>query len=462
MLPDDPATTTEPTTDTTMGTVAAPLSEPPGYVEPIAPVLPVRPRRRRGSAAIWVAGVLVAILGGSALFVSGYALGHQTADEPGTPVSEDQAFEPFWDAYHAIRDRYAGGDVDRETVIEGAIKGMIGALGDPFSTYLTSDEYRQSLQGLGGQFEGIGVDIATQAKDGTQGCTPLGADCHMVVVSPIAGSPADKAGVKAGDLILATDGVSLDGLTVDAASAKVRGPKGTVVTLSIQRGTAAPFDVPVTRDVVQQQEAISRTLANGTVGYVRLTGFSDNGAIEFRDALKAHIDAGRKEIILDLRGNPGGYVTAARSVASQFIGSGPIFFEQDAQGSQLETDALPGGVATDPGIRVLCLVDGGSASASEIVAGALQDTKRAMLVGVQSYGKGTVQEWQQLSDDAGAFKLTVARWLTPDKRWIHKIGLTPDVVVTIPASVPAGQDPILDKALQVLGGSGDVGALAAA
>ena len=453
MLPDDPATTIEPAADPVL--------------EPVMPVVHATPapssrRRRLRSGALWLAGTLVVILAGSALFVSGYALGHQTADEPGTPVSEDQAFQPFWDAYHAISDRYAGGDVDRDVVIQGAIKGMIAALGDPYSTYLTSDEYQKSLQGLGGQFEGIGVDISTQAKDGTQGCAPLTADCHLLVVSPLAGAPADKAGIKAGDLILATDGVTLDGLTVDAASAKVRGPKGSVVTLTIQRGTAAPFDVPVTRDVIQQQEAISKTLANDTVGYIRLTGFSDTGAAAFRDELKAHIDAGRKEIIVDLRGNPGGYVTAARTVASQFIASGPIFFEQDAQGTQVETDAIPGGVATDPSIKVVCLVDGGSASASEIVAGALQDTKRATLVGVQSFGKGTVQEWQQLSDNDGAFKLTVARWLTPTKRWIHKIGLTPDVVVTLPTTIPAGQDPILDKALQVLGGSGETGWLAAA
>jgi carboxyl-terminal processing protease len=157
-------------------------------------------------------------------------------------------------------------------------------------------------------------------------------------------------------------------------------------------------------------------------------------------------------LILDLRGNPGGYVTAARTVASQFIGSGVLFWEQDAAGSQTPTEALAGGLAVDPAVRLVVLIDHGTASASEIVAGALQDTGRAILVGQQSYGKGTVQQWQELTGEGGAFKLTVARWLTPDKRWIHKVGLTPDVVVTPPDPLPAGSDPILDKALEILAG----------
>ena len=144
-------------------------------------------------------------------------------------------------------------------------------------------------------------------------------------------------------------------------------------------------------------------------------------------------------------------------MASEFIGSGVIFWEQDAKGTQVSTDALPDGVATDPALHIVCLVDGGSASASEIVAGALQDSKRATLVGQQSFGKGTVQQWQELTGEGGAFKLTIARWLTPDKRWIHGVGLTPDVTVVIPADLPAGEDPTLDKALEVLGASAGSG-----
>lgn len=434
-----------------------PLLEPTSsFVVPM-PVSTYMPPPTRRSPILAIAVVLVAVLAGGALFMSGYMVGHRSATDPGTPVSDDQAFQPFWDTYHFIQDRYAGGDVDREAIIQGAIKGMISALGDPYSSYLTSDEYRDSLQGINNQFEGIGAEIATEASDGTRGCPTLGPDCRLLVIAPIAGSPAEKAGLKAGDLVLATDGAPLDGLTVDEARDKIRGPKGSTVVLTILRGSDPTFDITITRDVVQEEEVISNDLADGTVGYVRLSGFSDNGAILLRDALDAHVKAGRTKLILDLRGNPGGYVTAARAIASQFIGSGVVFYEQDAAGSQVATNALPDGAATDPKIQVVCLIDGGSASASEIVAGALQDSGRATLIGQQSFGKGTVQQWQELTGEGGAFKLTIARWLTPNKRWIHGEGLTPDVVVEIPADNPVGDDPILDKALEVLGTTSDAG-----
>jgi carboxyl-terminal processing protease len=428
-------------------------SESTAVLDVPLPVTPVEAGQsgRRRVRLLPVAVAIVAVLAGSALFLSGYTMGRQAAAEPGTPVSAAEAFQPFWDAYHTINERYAGGAVDRNSLIQGAIRGMIAALGDPYSTYLTSEEYRQSLQGISGQFEGIGAEIATQATDGTQGCATLGPDCHLLITGALPDSPAERAGLKSGDLVLKADGASLDGLTVDAARDKIRGPKGTVVTLTIRRGSGDPFDVAITRDVVQQREVTSKVLAGGTVGYVRLAGFSDAAAIQLTDALAVQVKAGRTRLILDLRGNPGGYVTAARTVASQFISSGVIFWEQDAQGNQVATEAAPGGAATDPKLKIVCLVDGGTASASEIVAGALQDSGRATLVGEQSFGKGTVQQWQELTGEGGAFKLTVARWLTPDKRWIHKTGLTPDVVVTLPNPIPAGTDPILDKGLEVLG-----------
>jgi carboxyl-terminal processing protease len=437
MAPADPHTTT-----------ADLPSEPSPPV--VGPPLVASSRPRRVSA-VAVSIALVAILAGSALFLSGYTMGRQSATEPGTPVSLGAAFQPFWDTYHAIDDRYAGGDVDREALIQGAIKGMIGALGDPYSSYLTSEEYRQSLLGISGQFEGIGAQIASQAPDGTQGCAPLGTTCRLVVTKPIEGSPAEKAGVQIGDIVVSVDGTSLDGLTVDAARDRIRGPKGSVVTLAVQRAGGAAIQLTITRDVVQSKEVETRTLAGGTVGYLRLDGFSDAAADAVVAALTTDVAAGRKKLILDLRGNPGGFVTAARKIASQFIASGPIFWDQDAKGTQVPTGALGGGVATGSDLQIVVLIDGGSASASEIVAGALQDSKRAKLVGVTSFGKGTVQQWQELPGEGGAFKLTIARWLTPDKRWINKTGLTPDVVVTLPTQIPAGADPILDKALEVLG-----------
>ena len=407
----------------------------------------------RSSPILLTAIAVVALLAGGALFMSGYTMGRQVALEPGTPVSDDAAFRPFWDTYHTINDRYAGGEVDHDAIVQGAIRGMIEALGDPYSSYLTSKEYHDTLQGISGQFEGIGVEIATQAADGTQGCATLGIGCRLVVVAPIAGSPASRVDLRSGDVILAAGGVPFDGLTVDGARDLIRGPRGSVVTLQIQRGDQEPYALDVTRDIVLQEEVVSRDYEAGTVGYVRLNGFSDRGATELAGALRAHLDAHRTKLILDLRGNPGGYVTAARAVASQFIASGPIFWEEDAAGEQVATEAQPGGVATSDAIEVVCLIDGGSASASEIVAGALQDTGRATLVGQTSFGKGTVQQWQELTGEGGAFRLTIARWLTPGKRWIHDVGLEPQVPVEIPRAVAPGSDPTLERALEVLGGA---------
>ena len=416
----------------------------------LSPVVIPSPTRR-SVPILPIAIVVVALLAGGALFMSGYTMGRQTALEPGTPVSEDAAFRPFWDTYHTINERYAGGEVDRDAIVQGAIRGMIEALGDPYSSYLTSDEYHDSLQGISGEFEGIGAEIATQAADGTQGCATLAADCRLVIVAPLAGSPAERAGLRTGDLVLAADGISLDGLTVDGARERIRGPKGSVVTLTVQRGTAEPFALEITREVIQQEEVVTRDYAEGSVGYVRLNGFSDRGATELAEALQTHIDAQRTKLILDLRGNPGGYVTAARAVASEFIASGPVFWEEDASGTQVATDAEPGGVATSDDLQVICLVDGGSASASEIVAAALQDTGRAILVGQTTFGKGTVQQWQELTGEGGAFRLTVAKWLTPDKRWIHDVGIEPQHPVVQPADLAPGDDPTLERALELLG-----------
>ena len=424
------------------GTIPGPAPRPVG-------------RGSRGSVLLGVAVALVAVLGGSALFASGYLLGQRQQAQPGTPATEEAAFQPFWDVYAAIRDRYALGPVDRKALIEGAIKGMVSAVGDPYSTYLTSEEFRSTLQDISGEFEGIGAEIGTvDAKGNTSDCATFGPDCRLVVVAPIEGSPAKAAGLKPGDVIAKVDGSGLDGLTPDQARNKIRGKKGTTVVLTIDRSGAAPFDVTITRDVVRQKEVITKDLANGTVAYIRLTGFSDNGAADFVKAVKAAMDRGETKIVVDLRGNPGGFVTAARTVASTFIKDGPVFWEEDAQGNVTPTNSDGKGIATDPAIKVAVLIDKGSASASEIVAGALQDTERATLFGETSYGKGTVQTWIELDSDAGGVKLTVAKWLTPDKRWIHKVGIDPDVPVAFPANTPAGEDPVLDKAVEFLAGSG--------
>jgi carboxyl-terminal processing protease len=433
---------------------------------PVDPGPPASPARRRTlPPAVGIVAIsLVAVLAGGALFLSGWTLGRQTGLTPGTPSDEAALFQPFWDTYRAVTDRYAGGDVNRKALVEGAIKGLIGALEDPYSTYLTSDEFKRSLEGLSGQFEGIGATIGTVDADGnTSTCSDLGTDCRMVIVAPIRDSPAEKAGLRAGDVIKAIDGETVSGSTLDDARGRVRGPRDTTVVLTIERGTAAPLDVAVVRAVIVTPEVDARTLAGGDVGYLKLSGFSDHASEQFAKAIEADVEAGRTKLILDLRGNPGGYVTAARDIASQFLADGTIFWQEDANGSLVETLAKPGGAATHPEVQLVVLVDGGSASASEIVAGALHDRDRATLVGTTTFGKGTVQQWTQLEDDRGGFRLTIAKWLTPDRTWVHGTGIEPDVTVEQAPEKP-GDDPVLDAALEVLGehGEGTLGRLNAA
>ncbi|MEZ0241079.1 MAG: S41 family peptidase [Chloroflexota bacterium] len=424
----------------------------PGYIAGPSPVA-VQSGPRRGGFMLGVAVALVALLGGGALFLSGYSIGLRQSAEPGTPATEQAEFQAFWDAYHNIKERYPLGPIDQKALIEGAIKGMVESLGDPYSSYLSSEDFRGTLQDISGEFEGIGAEIGTvNAAGDTVDCTPFGPDCRLVIVAPIEGSPAEKAGLRPGDVIVTVDGSTLDGLTPDEARDRIRGAKGTSVTLHVEREGAAAFDITIVRDTIHRQEVITRDLGDGSIGYVRLTGFSENGADAFVAAVKADVDKGQKKLVIDLRGNPGGFIDAARKVASAFIASGPVFWQEDAKGELTPTDALPDGVATDPSIEVVVLIDRGSASASEIVAGALQDTKRAKLVGEKSFGKGTVQQWIELQD-AGGVKLTVAKWLTPNKTWIHTIGLTPDVPVVVPTDNPPEQDPILDRALEVLNGA---------
>jgi carboxyl-terminal processing protease len=486
--PNDPAVARQPG-DPDMPVVEADVTrpQPTGLVDEtiLTPVLRTPGERRRGWP-LAVALVLVTIMGGGALFLSGFAIGRDQGRTPGSDVSEQQAWGPFWTVYDAIRQRFPLEPVDRKTLVEGAIRGMVESIGDPYSSYLSPEDFQGTIDDISGTFEGIGAEIgAVDSAGNASDCSPFGPDCHMVIIAPLEGSPAEGAGLKSGDVIGSVDGKTLDGLTPDEARDMVRGKAGSEVTLHILRyaapraatappvtptpsGSPAPgatgapglsatprepvdeFDVKLVRAKIQRREVTARELGGGTVGYIRLSGFSDDGAKQLQTALKADVDKGIKKVILDLRGNPGGFVTAARSVASQFLADGPVYWTQKADGTQEEVDAEGGGVATDPAIQLVVLIDRGSASASEIVAGALQDRGRAQLIGETSFGKGTVQQWYNL-EQLGGVKLTVEKWLTPDKRWIHKIGLTPDVPVTVPTDLPPGSDPVLDKALDVLG-----------
>ncbi len=443
-------------------TQATPAADTPAKpatpAEPAAPAAtPAEPaiRRRRPIGSLQLAIAAVALLGGAVLFLSGFSLGARTATTPGTPAEAASLFAPFWDVYDSITKSYVG-PVDRQKLVQGAINGMIGALGDPYSAYMSPADLQKAREAIGGEFSGVGAEVTTRPTDAAvQTCDTVGPTCRLVVVVPIDGSPAQHAGLKAGDVITAVDGRSVDGETLAQAIDRVRGPKGTTVVLTLVRDGGAPFDVSIVRDTIVSPQVDTRELAGGSVTYIRLTAFSDNAADQFIAAVRAAREKGVTKFVIDVRDNPGGFVTAARSIASQFIGEGPIFWEEAADGTQVATNAQPGGAATGADIRVAVLVNGGSASASEILAGALQDTKRGTLIGQKTFGKGTIQQWVDLSAESGGFRLTIAKWLTPAKRWIHQEGLQPDIPVPGAGAGSAEPGPTgdtyLDAALDALG-----------
>jgi carboxyl-terminal processing protease len=395
---------------------------------------------------------IVAILVGSALFIGGFTLGSRVATTPGTPATEEARFGPFWDVYSLIESKFAGSPKPSpDQLVQAAIKGMMASLNDPWSYYQVPEDFNNTLLNVGGQAEGIGVQIQLQPilTGGPTDCSKVGNGCELAIVQPIPGSPAEAAGIKPGDVITGVDGASLDGLTVDQISAKIKGTRGTPVTLAIQRGNQT-IDVTITRDVFDQPQVDTRTLANGAVEYIHVAGINPPASSQFELALANAVTAGRKSVILDLRGNLGGYVPDAVKIASEFIPSGAIVYQQDASGAQTEIAANPGGHATDPSFKVVVLVDGNTASAAEILAGALQARGRAPLVGTKTYGKGVVQVYLPLSNNDGGIHLTIARWLTPNKVWIQGTGLTPDIAATNDGA-RAGTDPVLDAGLVALG-----------
>lgn len=423
-------------------------------VEPLQPATTSEPapRRRNGLVPSRIGLLFVAIFAGAALFAGGYSLGSHVASTPGTPAAEEARFSSFWDVYSLIQSEYAGSPKpSQDQLVQGAIKGMLESLNDQWSYYQAPDDFTNSLQSVGGQAQGIGVQVQLQPVDATsnQDCKAIGNGCELAVVKPIAGSPAEAAGVKSGDVFSAVDGQSLDGKTVDQATALIKGKVGTKVTIVFLRG-GQQVTVTITRAVFDQLEVEYQSIANGDVGYFSVNGVNPVAASQFHDALKEAMSAGQKNLIVDLRGNLGGYVESAEKILDEFLSSGVLVYQQDATGATSELDAHPGGLATDPSIKVAVLVDGNTASAAEIIAGALQSRGRAVLIGTKTYGKGVVQAWLPLSGNFGGIHLTVGRWLTPDHVWIQGKGLKPDVPIDT-ANARAGTDPVLDAGLTKLG-----------
>jgi len=353
-----------------------------------------------------------------------------------TPQDLQTLFKPFWETWSIVHDQFVDQPVDNVAMMRGAIQGMLASLGDQHTSYMDPQEYKDANSSLEGSYEGIGAYVDT------------GGD-FLSITSPIPGSPAEKAGLKPGDKIIAIDGADMTGVNPELVRRKVLGPAGTSVKLTIQReGLDKPFDVEIIRDKITIASVESKMLDN-KIAYLKLNTFGDTTSKELAKQLKDLMAQNPKGLIFDLRNNGGGFLQTAVETASQFIPKGVILYEQYGDGKKDSYEAIPGGLAVD--VPMVVLINKGSASASEIVAGALQDTKRAQLVGETSYGKGSVQNWIPLQDNQGAVRVTIAKWLTPNGRTIDKIGLTPDVVVALTDKDAAAKlDPQLAKAVELL------------
>jgi carboxyl-terminal processing protease len=360
----------------------------------------------------------------------------QGNSESATPQDLETLFKPFWETWAIVHSQFVDQPVDDLAMMRGAIRGMLESLGDEHTSYMDPQEYDDANSGLEGSYEGIGAYVDT------------GGD-FLTITSPIPGSPAENAGLKPGDKIIAIDGEDMTGVNPELARRKVLGPSGTSVVLTILReGNEEPFDVKITREKINIASVESKMLENN-IAYIKLNTFGDTTSQDFKKQLGDLMDQNPKGLIFDLRNNGGGYLQTAVEIASQFIPKGVILYEQYGDGHKDSYEAIPGGLALD--IPMVVLINKGSASASEIVAGALQDDSRAQLVGETSYGKGSVQNWIPLQDEQGAVRVTIAKWLTPEGRTIHKLGLTPDVVVELTDKDAAAKlDPQLDKAIELL------------
>jgi len=360
----------------------------------------------------------------------------QTDQKSATPGDLQTLFTPFWEAWNVVHQQYVDQPVDDRALMQGAIRGMMDALGDKQTFYMEPKLYETETSSLQGQYEGIGAYVDTDGE-------------YLTIVSPIQGSPADKAGLKPGDKVIAIDGKDMKGVAPEQARLKVLGRDGTTVTLTVTRaGESQPLKFVITRAKIVIHSAEGKMLDN-RMAYIDINTFGERTTQELRDTLDTLLKQHPNGIIIDLRNNPGGYLNTAVEVASEFIDKGVVLYEQYGDGHRDTHKVLGNGRATD--IPIVVLINEGSASASEILAGALQDYGRAKLVGVQSYGKGSVQNWVPLSDNQGAARVTIAKWLTPKERLIDHIGLTPDVIVNMtPEDFTAGRDPQLDAAKETL------------
>jgi carboxyl-terminal processing protease len=397
-----------------------------------------------------VVSILIALLCLGGAFYAGYLSGGRAQAisiqgaynlNPDSPTSVD--FTPFWKAWQEINDKFVPTSTTSEAITNqdklwGAISGLADSLGDPYTVFFPPAESKIFEGDISGNFEGVGMEIGMQND-------------ILTVIAPLKNTPAYKAGIKAGDQILAIDGTSTAKMTSDEALKVIRGEKGTPVTFSVLHvGSKNPVDITVLRDTIDIPTIDTKTLPGGIFD-IELYNFSAVSANQFRDTLRQFVASGSKKLIIDLRGNPGGYLDAAIDMASWFLPTGKTVVSEDFGGKQdPKVYKSKGYDIFNDKLKMVILVDGGSASASEILAGALSENGIAKLVGEKTYGKGSVQELVNITPDT-SLKVTIARWLTPKGVSISQNGLEPDYVVPFTMDdAKAGRDPQLDKAVQIL------------
>ena len=357
-----------------------------------------------------------------------------------TPPSSTIDFSLLWDVIEKINSDYLFGSVDGTKLLYGAVSGLVEALDDPYTSFLDPERNQQFEDSLNGVYEGIGAEIGIRND-------------QLMIVAPLEGSPAKAVGVRAGDKILEVDGGSTAGITISEAVAQIRGEAGSQVVLTLQRGSDPSFKVTITRDEIKVK-SVSWEDKGGGVFYIKVSRFGESTNSEWDDAVSdiKSKSANIKGIVLDMRSNPGGFLSSAVYLGSEFVQSGAIVIQEDSSGvrNTLSAQSTRGKHAFAD-TEIVVLIDAGSASASEILAGVLQERADAQLVGETSFGKGTVQDAADFADGSG-LHVTVAKWLTPSGRWVHDIGLEPDFVVELTdEDINNDRDPQLDKALELLG-----------
>ena len=363
-------------------------------------------------------------------FSAGFFIGQQPDTAPVSAQTDgaDEGFETFFEVYELVNQRYID-PLDQELLEVGAINGMLESIGDDDTNYMNAEEYDRWNQSLSGEFEGIGATVRQDEETG-----------GLIIIAPLEDSPAEGAGILPGDMIVEVGGEDVTGLSQSEIISRVRGPAGSIVRLGILReGEADIMEITVIRDRITLPDIEFRMLDNN-VGYVRLFQFSNDTGANLQNALEELGAESLSGLVLDLRNNPGGFLETSLQVISQFVEEGPILIEQ-LPGEQ-ERVFEANGSATAPTVPLAILVDAGSASASELVAGSLRDLERAVIVGMPTFGKNTVQTIHPLTA-GGAVRVTIARWVTPDGVSVHGEGLTPDVEI----EHDEASDPELDNQL---------------